>query len=131
MCLLQTSDTPHLTGEGDDQQDGEGLLSQFIEYIKARKTVPLEQLATEFKLRTTDVIDRVHGLEAMGHLTGVMDERGKVSWGGEGRWLRRGKGEVSQVGWRGRAQPTQHRPTHLLAYGGLHANDHMILCCIN
>ena len=40
--------------------------------------MPLEQLATEFKLRTTEVIDRVQGLEAMGRLTGVMDERGKV-----------------------------------------------------
>lgn len=37
-----------------------------------------QQIATEFKLRTTDVIDRIHGLEAMGRLTGVMDERGKV-----------------------------------------------------
>ena len=45
---------------------------------RGRKTVPLEQIAVEFKLRTTDVIDRIHGLEAMGRLTGVMDERGKV-----------------------------------------------------
>jgi hypothetical protein len=29
-------------------------------------------------MRTTDVIDRINGLEAMGRLTGVMDERGKV-----------------------------------------------------
>jgi hypothetical protein len=65
------------TGEGDDQTESQGLLQQFIDYIKTRKTVPLEQLATEFKLRTTDVIDRVLGLEAMGRLTGVMDERGK------------------------------------------------------
>lgn len=85
--------------------------------------MPLEQLATEFKLRTTDVIDRVHGLEAMGHLTGVMDERGKVSWGGEGRWV-----GVAGLG------PTQHSPTHLLAYGALHVNDVniiWILRCIN
>jgi len=65
------------TGEAEDQEESQGLLGQFIDYIKARKTVPLEQLATEFKLRTTDVIDRIHGLEAMGRLTGVMDERGK------------------------------------------------------
>ena len=59
------------------------MLAQFIDYIKQRKTVPLEQLATEFKLRTTEVIDRVQGLEAMGRLTGVMDERGKVGgWKG-------------------------------------------------
>lgn len=29
-------------------------------------------------MRTTDVIDRISSLEAMGRLTGVMDERGKV-----------------------------------------------------
>ena len=71
----------HAEGECDDQEESQGLLAQFIDYIKQRKTVPLEQLATEFKLRTTEVIDRVQGLEAMGRLTGVMDERGKV--GGE------------------------------------------------
>ena len=31
----------------------------------------------EFKLRTADVIDRIQSLEAMGRLSGVMDERGK------------------------------------------------------
>jgi hypothetical protein len=39
--------------------------------------VPLEEVAVEFKLRTADVIDRIQGLEAMGRLSGVMDERGK------------------------------------------------------
>jgi hypothetical protein len=66
------------TGEAEDAEESTGLLGQFVEYIKTRKTVPLEQLATEFKLRTTDVIDRINGLEAMGRITGVMDERGKV-----------------------------------------------------
>ena len=40
-------------------------------------TVPLEELAAEFGLRTTDAINRVQGLEQMGRLTGVMDDRGK------------------------------------------------------
>ena len=43
-----------------------------------RKTVSIEQLATEFRLRSVDVIDRIRGLEDMGRLTGVMDDRGKV-----------------------------------------------------
>lgn len=79
-------DTDHrhccVAGEAEDAEENQGLLGQFIDYIKSRKTVPLEQLATEFKLRTTDVIDRINGLEAMGRLTGVMDERGKVGF----RW---------------------------------------------
>lgn len=76
LTVIQTNST---TGECDDQEESQGLLAQFIDYIQQRKTVPLEQLATEFKLRTTEVIDRVQGLENMGRLTGVMDERGKVS----------------------------------------------------
>ncbi len=49
-----------------------------MEYIRSRKTVPLEALALEFGMRTADVIDRIRALEAAGRLTGVMDERGKV-----------------------------------------------------
>ncbi|KAJ9523932.1 hypothetical protein QJQ45_022399 [Haematococcus lacustris] len=64
-------------GVTEDSDAGQGLLNDFLEYIKQRKTVPLEQLATHFKMRTTDAIDRIHGLEASGRLTGVMDERGK------------------------------------------------------
>lgn len=45
---------------------------------QAHKMVPLEQLAVEFGMRTTDVIDRIAQLESMGRLTGIMDERGKV-----------------------------------------------------
>eukprot|EP00798_Chlamydomonas_sp_ICE-L_P027723 gene27723-7369_t len=65
------------TEQTEEQQDTGGMLAQFVDYIRGRKTVPLEQLAIEFKIRTTDVIDRIQGLEAMGRLTGVMDERGK------------------------------------------------------
>ena len=35
------------------------------------------QLATEFRLRSVEVVERIRGLEAQGALTGVMDERGK------------------------------------------------------
>jgi DDRGK domain len=40
--------------------------------------VLLDELAAEFGLRTQDVISRIQGLEAMGRLTGIMDDRGKV-----------------------------------------------------
>lgn len=65
------------TGDLEASEQGQTLLNQFVEYIKARKMVPLEELATEFKMRSSDVIDRIRGLEAMGRLTGLMDERGK------------------------------------------------------
>ncbi|GIL86390.1 hypothetical protein Vretifemale_14722 [Volvox reticuliferus] len=64
--------------EGDESgASAESLLAQFVAYIRSRKTVPLEALALEFGMRTSDVIDRIRALEAAGRLTGVMDERGK------------------------------------------------------
>ncbi|KAA6421601.1 MAG: DDRGK domain-containing 1-like [Trebouxia sp. A1-2] len=63
--------------EADDQQEGQGMLGAFVEFIKERKTVALEDLAAEFGLRVQDAIRRVQDLEKMGHLSGVMDDRGK------------------------------------------------------
>ncbi|KAJ4980885.1 hypothetical protein NE237_031722 [Protea cynaroides] len=63
---------------GSEIQDGsQGLLFDFVEYIKKHKCVPLEDLAAEFKLRTQDCINRINSLENMGRLSGVMDDRGK------------------------------------------------------
>ncbi|XP_043690400.1 DDRGK domain-containing protein 1 [Telopea speciosissima] len=63
---------------GSEIQDGsQGLLFDFVEYIKKHKCVPLEDLAAEFKLRTQDCINRITSLEDMGRLSGVMDDRGK------------------------------------------------------
>lgn len=58
-------------------EEDQGLLGRFVDYIKQRKMVPIEEAATEFGLRSSEVVDRIQGLEAMGRLTGVMDERGK------------------------------------------------------
>ncbi|KAG9128999.1 hypothetical protein Leryth_014766 [Lithospermum erythrorhizon] len=58
----------------DGKQD---LLSNFVDYIKKHKCIPLEDLAAEFKLRTQECINRVTSLENMGRLSGVMDDRGK------------------------------------------------------
>lgn len=65
------------TTENEMQAGGEGLLSNFVEYIKDHKCIPLEDLAAEFKLRTQDCINRITALENMGRLSGVMDDRGK------------------------------------------------------
>ncbi|KAJ8483614.1 hypothetical protein OPV22_016099 [Ensete ventricosum] len=65
------------TTEIEMQDDNQGLLANFVEYIKKQKCVPLEDLAAEFKLRTQDCINRIMTLEGMGRLSGVMDDRGK------------------------------------------------------
>ncbi|XP_023729576.1 DDRGK domain-containing protein 1 [Lactuca sativa] len=65
------------TTENEVQDGTQGLLFDFVEYIKKQKCVPLEDLAAEFKLRTQDCINRITSLEDMGRLSGVMDDRGK------------------------------------------------------
>lgn len=65
------------SGAAETAAEDQGLLGRFVDFIKERKTVQLEELAAEFGLRTTDAINRVQGLEQMGRLTGVMDDRGK------------------------------------------------------
>ncbi|GAB2284653.1 hypothetical protein Dimus_019105 [Dionaea muscipula] len=61
----------------NDVQESQDLLSDFVEYIKKHKCVPLEDLAAEFRLRTQDCINRITSLESIGRLSGVMDDRGK------------------------------------------------------
>ncbi|OEL37433.1 DDRGK domain-containing protein 1 [Dichanthelium oligosanthes] len=65
------------TTESETQDDGQGLLQNFVEYIKKQKCVPLEDLAAEFRMRTQDCINRIVTLESMDRLSGVMDDRGK------------------------------------------------------
>ncbi|XP_059658268.1 DDRGK domain-containing protein 1 [Cornus florida] len=65
------------TTENEVQDGSQGMLFDFVEYIKKHKCVPLEDLAAEFKLRTQDCINRITSLEDMGRLSGVMDDRGK------------------------------------------------------
>ncbi|XP_062190401.1 DDRGK domain-containing protein 1-like [Phragmites australis] len=65
------------TTESEMQDDGQGLLHNFVEYIKKQKCVPLEDLAAEFRMRTQDCINRIITLESMDRLSGVMDDRGK------------------------------------------------------
>ncbi|OMO80544.1 hypothetical protein CCACVL1_12887 [Corchorus capsularis] len=65
------------TTENEVQDGSQDLLSNFVEYIKNHKCVPLEDLAAEFKLRTQECINRITSLETMGRLSGVMDDRGK------------------------------------------------------
>ncbi|CAA7025296.1 unnamed protein product [Microthlaspi erraticum] len=65
-------------GTTEEVQGGsQDLLSDFVEYIKKQKCVPLEDLAAEFHLRTQECINRIASLESIGRLSGVMDDRGK------------------------------------------------------
>ncbi|KJE92136.1 hypothetical protein CAOG_03154 [Capsaspora owczarzaki ATCC 30864] len=67
--------------EGTDAVENAGneenLLEKFVEYIKSKKVVYLEDLAAHFQLKTPDAINRLKAVEQMGALTGVLDDRGK------------------------------------------------------
>ena len=61
----------------DDLQETQGLLQEFIDYLMAKKISPLDEVAAEFKLKSQEVVNRVEGLEAMGRISGLLDDRGK------------------------------------------------------
>lgn len=86
----------------DESLESENLLQEFINYIKQAKVrswagcvmgnrdlaafhqgpfcfqvVSTEELASRFKLRAQDVVDRIRILESEGSITGVIDDRGK------------------------------------------------------
>ena len=51
-------------------------MDEFVEGIKRQKVVVLDDLASEWKMRTADVVNRLTALEQSGRITGIMDERG-------------------------------------------------------
>ncbi|CAE7727366.1 unnamed protein product [Symbiodinium sp. CCMP2456] len=89
-------------GEDDAATAGESALEQFIEYVKLRKVVNLEDLAAEFRMRTVTAIHRLEELEKMGRLSGIFDDRGKYIYitaeemGEVAAWLKR-KGRVNRA----------------------------------
>ncbi|GFT10104.1 DDRGK domain-containing protein 1 [Trichonephila clavipes] len=65
-------------GFDEEQNDESGnKLQEFINYIKSQKVVLMEDLASRFKLKTQDAIERVQELLAQEWLVGVIDDRGK------------------------------------------------------
>lgn len=67
-------------GVGEDamnKEDGEKVLTKVELYLKAKKMVPLEDVAAEVGVRTSDVVEMIHRLEKEQRVTGIMDDRGK------------------------------------------------------
>jgi len=63
--------------EADQHGSEENLIQKFVEYIKLRKVVMLDDLCAEFRLSTKDVIDRITRLLESKKLSGIIDDRGK------------------------------------------------------
>jgi len=61
----------------DSEEEKEDIFTKFLEYIKEKKIILLEDIAGEFHMKTQEVIDRIQELQKEGTLTGVIDDRGK------------------------------------------------------
>jgi hypothetical protein len=89
-------------GDGDAAiaEESQGLLQDFIDYVKRRKVVVLEDVAGEFGIRSQEVVSRLKALMSMGRLTGVLDDRGKFIYISEDEMTRvakfvRSEGRIS------------------------------------
>jgi len=76
--------------EGVDKADMESKMNAFVEYIKKYKVVVLDDLATEFEMKTKDAVARIQTLEKEAKLTGIMDETG-------GKFIHITKDEMAKV----------------------------------
>eukprot|EP00927_Polykrikos_kofoidii_P053075 TRINITY_DN47227_c0_g1_i1.p1 TRINITY_DN47227_c0_g1~~TRINITY_DN47227_c0_g1_i1.p1 ORF type:complete len:359 (+),score=113.47 TRINITY_DN47227_c0_g1_i1:102-1079(+) len=63
-------------GEEDSLKE-ENTVERFIDYIKMRKVVNLEDVAAAFKMRNSAAIERIKQLEKLGRISGIFDDRGK------------------------------------------------------
>jgi len=61
----------------DEKVSEEELIEKFIEFIRIRKVVMLEDISATFRLTTKQVMDKIKTLEELKMLNGVTDDRGK------------------------------------------------------
>ncbi|KAI0980115.1 hypothetical protein GJ496_010032 [Pomphorhynchus laevis] len=62
--------------EGTEEGDETNFLAKFVEDLKSRKFVNLGDLTDTYKLRVTDLAERIRKLLEMKILTGILDEKG-------------------------------------------------------
>jgi hypothetical protein len=65
--------------EGEEAIDinSEDLINDFLNYIKLRKVVSIEDLSGQFKINPNELVDRLKLLESQGRICGIIDDRGK------------------------------------------------------
>lgn len=59
------------------EKEEKSMITKFVDYIRLRKVVQLEELANEFKISTQELVTRIQSLEEAKRLSGVIDDRGK------------------------------------------------------
>ena len=65
--------------EGEEKMDfkKEEVINKFLDYIKIRKVVSLEDISGTFKLSTNDIVMKLNQFEKEGRILGIIDDRGK------------------------------------------------------
>ena len=65
--------------EGEERMDfsKEEIINKFIDYIKIRKVISLEDLSGTFKLSPNDIVNKLNEFEKQGRILGIIDDRGK------------------------------------------------------
>ena len=65
--------------EGEEGMDftKEETINKFLDYIKIRKVVSLEDISGTFKLNPNDIVIKLNQYEKEGRIMGIIDDRGK------------------------------------------------------
>lgn len=64
-------------GEEAQELESENLINEFINYIRLRKVVSLEDLSGKFKIQPNELVEKLNFLEAQKRMCGIIDDRGK------------------------------------------------------
>lgn len=64
-------------GVAADAFQSAAKIDDFVNFVKLRKVVSLQELSGEFKLSNTDLVTRLLQLEEQGRINGIIDDRGK------------------------------------------------------
>lgn len=75
----QWKDKIKIGDEGEDRNDfeKEEVIKEFINYIKLRKVVSLEDLSGQFKMSSNELVEKLNKFECEGRILGIIDDRGK------------------------------------------------------
>ena len=65
--------------EGEEKFDfsNEKIINEFLNYIKIRKVISLEDLSGTFKLSPNELVEKLNYFEKEGKILGIIDDRGK------------------------------------------------------
>ena len=75
----QWKDMIKIGEEGEEKRNfsDENVINEFLNYIKRRKVVSLEDLSGVFKISPNELVEKLNQFENEGRILGIIDDRGK------------------------------------------------------